>query len=305
MMDVGRPARREPALRRGHAISALACCCRLLNAMLDERYPARFADPSAIGDLGVRVGEYFEAFFDEAAFLFDIAACRGLPEEPARTVQDAFAVLMDSETVHNVKGGHVPWPEWYTGHIGDDIIQLFDESHARAVNPGNDTTIADLFSRAYRFLRRITMIAQDQEETVSTYILDIMPDAVRFSLESVVDYEKMAFNKPWMSIVERYAVYRHKLAKELGVTERTLANYERTGKTPKSGYWPTPLNPDDGPGKKYYDPMHTLKALSALPKDFSKATRVDDIIGKLMSNKLASKIAPKPVKVEPEEKETE
>lgn len=273
--------------------------------MLDERYPVRFVNPSAAGDLGVRVEKHFEAFFDEAAFLFDVAVCRGLPEEPTRTVRGVFAMLMDSETVQNVKGGHMPWAEWYTGHVGDDIIPLFDESHAKAVNPGNDPAIAEMFSRAHRFLERIRTIAQGEENTVSTYILDLMPDAVRFSLESVVDYEKMAFDKPWMSIVERYAVYRHKLAKELGVTERTLANYERTGKTPKSGYWPKPLNPDDGPGKKYYDPMHTLKALSALPNDFSKATRVDDIIGKLMGNKLASKIAPKPVKVEPEEEEAE
>ncbi|MCC8108177.1 MAG: hypothetical protein LIQ30_03840 [Planctomycetes bacterium] len=297
MVAIGRPARREPALRRGAAYEAVACCCRLLNAMLDERYPDRIADPSVLGDLSARVKEMHEAFFEKAAFLFDVALLRGLKEEPTQSLMDAFDRLADSETVHNVNGGHEPWRDWYTVHFGDYRIgDLFDEKHAEAVNPANDPALTELFARVYTFMQRIESIIRSEEETVSTYILDIMPDVLRLSLEGSIDYEKMAYDKPWMSIAEEYGVYRHKLAKELGKTERSLANYERAGKTPKSSYWPKPLNPEDGPGKKYYNPMHVLKALSALPEDFSKATRVSEVIAKLMGNKLASKIPHKPKK---------
>ena len=303
MVAIGRPARREPDLRRGAAFKAMESCGRLLEAILGERFPERIP---GVFDPAVLVGDAHEAFFEEAAFLFDIAMLRGLKEEPTQSVRDAFALLLERETPNTADGRHIPWLDWSPAFIGSvHIAALFDEAHARAVNPDADQAMTDLFSRTHKFLQRIELIIECREETVSTYILDLMPEAVRVSIEGSIDYEKMAFDKPWMSIVECFGVYRHKLAKELGVTERTLANYERAGKTPKGGYWPAPLNPDDGPGKKYYDPMHALKALSALPQDFSKATRVDDIIVKLMNNKLASKITPKSPKAEPEEEEIE
>ncbi len=80
----------------------------------------------------------------------------------------------------------------------------------------------------------------------------------------------------------------------LGISDKTLSNYEKDGKTPKGTFWPSPLNPDDKHNKKYYDPLKVLEALTALPKNFGKHTKVADVIVMLMNNKLASKIVQKP-----------
>ncbi len=142
MVDIGRPARREPALRRGAAYEAVACCCRLLNAMLDERYPDRIADPSVLGDLSAKVKEMHEAFFEKAAFLFDVALLRGLKEEPTQSLMDAFDRLADSETVHNVNGGREPWRDWYTVNFGDYRIgDLFDQNHTPKVLPSHQSCL--------------------------------------------------------------------------------------------------------------------------------------------------------------------
>ena len=320
MVGIGRPPRLEPDLRRSAAFEAMACLCRLLNAMLDERFPERVAFPD---DLAVRVTEAYGAFFEEASFLFDIAACRDLKEEPTRCIYDAFALLVGSETVHNVNGGHEPWEKWYTVHLGDvNIPSLFDERNATVVNPGGDPSIAEMFARARNFLHRIELIVNGEEEIVSTSIMDLMPEAVRLSLEGATacgkeeaeaepepqaaNNEKAAFERPWMLVTEGYGVYRHYLAKAFGLSNRTLTNYEKDGKTSAGTFWPSPLNPGTASAKKYYDPLKVLEALTTLPKDFSKSTRVDDIIARLMNGELSSKIpvnVPKKLKKETEEEE--
>ncbi|MDR1535785.1 MAG: hypothetical protein LBU64_11945 [Planctomycetota bacterium] len=311
MVEIGRPPRLEPALRLGAAFDAMDCLCRLLNAMLDERFPERVVFP---GDLAAKVTEARDAFFEEASFLFDISACRGLKEEPTQSLCDAFALLIDNETVHNVNGGHEPWQMWYTVHFGDARIPtLFDEKYAKAVNPSDDPAIAEMFARARNFLHRIELIIKGEEETASTYILDLMPEAIRLSLEGVatpekkeaVKNEKAAFERPWMLVTEGYGVYRHRLAKELGLSGRTLTNYEKDGKTSAGTVWPSPLNPGNTLIKKYYDPLKALDALAALPKDFSKHTKVDDIIARLMDGKLSSKIPPTVPKKPKKETEAE
>ena len=344
MIELGRPPRLEPDLRRGAAFGAMACLCRLLNAMLDERFPERVASP---GDLAARVAEAHAAFFEEASFLFEIAECRGLKEEPTQSIRDAFALLVGSETVHNVKGGHEPWEEWYTVHLGDvNVPSLFDERNANVVNPGGDPAIAEMFARARNFLHRIELIIKCEEEVISTSIMDLMPEAVRLSLEGAaacgkeeadtdpdpavepepqvapepqaepepqvetesqaVDNEKAVFQRPWMLVTEGYAVYRHHLAKAFGLSNRTLTNYEKDGKTPAGTFWPSPLNSGFASVKKYYDPIKVLEALTALPKGFRKRIRVDEMIAALMGGELSSKIpvmVPKKPKKETEEEE--
>ena len=286
MLELGRPARLEPVLRRTMASEAIEYCCCMLNRMIYERFPQR-----------LHYGEFRdwrEEFFDAAAFLFDIAICRGLPEEPTNSVCVAFNALLDSETVHNVHGGHAPWMDWFTVHYGNEFIyQLFDSDHAETANPTNDPELAEAFFRAHTLLVRIDKIRRWQEEPVSTYILDIMPKAIRLSLESAFDYTTAAHDRPWLHVTEQYAVYRYRLADALGNSDKTLSNYEKDGKTPKGTLWPSPLNPNDKHNKKYYDPLKVLEALTALPKDFSKHTPVADIIAALMNNKFASKIVPK------------
>ena len=95
-----------------------------------------------------------------------------------------------------------------------------------------------------------------------------------------------------MMVTEEFVVYRSRLSAELGLSNKTLSNYEKDGKTTKGTFWPSPLNPGDTHEKKYYDPVKVLEALTALPKDFSKRTKVDDIIAMLMDGKLSSKILP-------------
>lgn len=293
MLEIGRPPRLEPAMRRAAAREANKRCCVMLNAMVDERFPHRIANPSALGALAARVAKMQEAFFEEAAFLFDIAACRGLREEPTQSVRDAFAFLLDSETVHNTRGWHEAWESWHTGRFGDDhIFLLFDQSHAESVKSPKDPDTAATFFRAFELLKRINTIALHVEDPVSTSIMDIMPEAIRLSLASAVDYKKAAFERPWMMVTEEYAVYRCRLSDELGFSNKTLSNYEKDGKTSKGTFWPAPLNPGDRHGTKYYDPMKVLEALTLLPKDFSRRTRVDDIIAMLLDGKLSSKILP-------------
>ncbi len=291
MVEIGRPARLEPALRRTAAWNANRHCCQMLNIMVDERFPDRLSS----GDLQ----KSREAFFEEAAFLFDIAAFRGLEEEPTQSVCNAFAALLDSDTVHNVDGGHEPWADWYTVHFGGDhICQLFDSSHAEAVNSNNNQELTQAFFRAHALLERIyTIIHEVVKNPVSTYIMDIMPKAIQFSLEGALDYTTAIPERPWLLVTEQYVVYRHRLSDVLGISDKTLSNYEKEGKTPKGTFWPSPLNPDDKHNKKYYDPMKVLEALTALPPEkFGKGMAVADIIAMLMNNKLASKIAPKPPK---------
>ena len=91
---------------------------------------------------------------------------------------------------------------------------------------------------------------------------------------------------------EGYGVYRYKLSKELGCTNKTLQNYERDGRTSKGAYWPTPLNPHDKHSQKFYDPADVVKALTALPANFSGKTPVEEILSKLMNNQLSSAIPP-------------
>ena len=292
MVEIGRPARLEPALRRTAAWNANRSCCQMLNAMIDERFPHRLSS----GD----VQELREAFFEETAFLFDITAFRGLAEEPTQSVCNAFAALLDSDTVHNVNDGHEPWADWYTVHFGDgQIYQLFDSSHAEAVNPNKNQTLAETFFRAHALLKRIHTITHEfVEDPVSTYIMDIMPKAIQFSLEGALDYTTATHERPWLLVTEQYVVYRHRLSDLLGISDKTLSNYEKDGKTPKGTFWPSPLNPNDKHNKKYYDPLKVLEALTALPpaEKFGKRMAVADIITMLMNNKLASKLTPKPPK---------
>lgn len=289
MLEIGRPARLEPALRSSTASEARQYCCRMLNSMIKERFPERL-------NYGV-FQDWREKFFEAAAFLFDIAVCRGLPEEPTNSVCVAFNALLDSDTVHNVHGGHEPWVEWFSVHYGDDYIhELFDTVHAEAANPSKNQEVAEAFFRAHALLERIHKISRHQEEPVSTYILNILPRVVQLSLESAFDYTTAAHERPWLLVTEQYVVYRNRLMNELGVSNKTLSKYEKDGKTTKGTFWPSPLNPDDTHNKKYYDPLKVLEALTALPKNFSKHTAVEDIIAALMNNKLASKITPKPPK---------
>jgi len=108
-----------------------------------------------------------------------------------------------------------------------------------------------------------------------------------------------------MLVTEGYGVYRHHLAKALGRSNRTLTNYEKEGKTSAGTFWPLPLNPGITSDKKYYDPLKVLEALTALPKDFGKHARVDDIIALLMKGELSSKIPPKVPKQPKKETEEE
>ena len=207
MVAIGRPPRLEPSMRCGAARRANGACCMMLNAMVDERFPQRIANPSALGDLTVRVTEMQEAFFEEAAFLFDIAACRGLREEPTQSVRDAFALLLDDEAVHNVRGGHEAWMDWYTVHFSEDnIFLLFDRDHAEAVNPTKARNTADTFFRAFELLKRIHAIALLDESPESTSIMDIMPEGVRISMATSGDYRKQAFERRWMMVPEEVVV---------------------------------------------------------------------------------------------------
>ncbi len=309
MLEIGRPPRLDMAWRRHAAATAIKACCCMFDAILNERFPKRIAWPK---ELAAKVEKARAEFYEEVAFLFDIAMCYGLQEEPTQSVYNAFLILLESDTVQNVRGGHEFWDTWFTVHFGDiNIYRLFDQEHAAAVNPDNDPDISAMFFRAHELLRRLNNVAYHVEDPISTYILDIMPEAIRLSLEGgVIQPEKtgknttlepVKYDRPWLLMSEGYVVYRYRLADALGLSDKTLSNYEKESKSIKGTFWPSPCNPSDRHGKKYYDPLKVLEALSSLPKDFSKNEPVDDIIGLLMSNKLSSKLPPKrPKKVKKE-----
>lgn len=320
MLEIGRPPRLERAWRRPAAYDAIQMCCHMLDAILNERFPKRIAWPE---ELAAKVEKERDEFYEEVAFLFDIAAFRGLQEEPTQSVYTAFLRLLESDTVHNVQGGHEYWDTWFAVHFGDfDIYRLFDKEHAAAVNPDNDPDIAAMFFRAYELLRRLNIIAYHVEDPISTDIIDIMPEVIRLSLaggtihtpatsvepsipaDPVTPIEPVSpvkYDKPWLLMSEGYVVYRYRLADALGLSKRTLYTYEKNGKSIEETFWPSPINPDDRHGEKYYDPLKVLDALSALPNDFSKKASMTEIIDNLMNNKLSSKLAPKkPKKVKKE-----
>lgn len=298
MLEIGRPPRLEDAWRHWSARKARGLCCQWLHAILDERFPKRVAWPR---ELAARTERLRGEFYDEVAFLFDVAIFQGLQEEPTQSVYNAFLKLLESDQVINVLDIHEPWEEWYAVHFGDyEIHKLFDTEHAATVNSNNDPATTAMFYRAYELLRRINDIENRRADPITTNIMDIMPEEIRFSLVGSSSYEsapaketgqeKVTYQRPWLLVTEEYVVYRYRLADELGLSDKALSNYEKAGSTTKGTPWPSPLNPRDTHSKKYYDPLKVLDTLTKLPKDFSKNIPIDDIIAKLMNNKLASKI---------------
>lgn len=291
MLELGRPPRLDSAWRTISARDANRLCSLMLTAILDERFPTRVAWPK---DLVGKVVKLQNDFFEEAAFLFDIATCRGLPEEPTQSVFNAFLKLLESDTVHNVKDGYEVWETWYPVHWGEyRLYTLFDEQNAKAVNPKNDPAITAMFYRAYELMHRIHIIECYQEDPICLDVMYIMPEVVRFCLQGTPNIENVTYQRPWLLVTEQYVVYRHHLAKELGYSYRRLQDFERDGATKKRIPWPKPLNPEGKHDKKYYDPLEVLDLLTRLPKDFSGHTPIDNIIEKLMKNHLATKITPK------------
>lgn len=291
--------------RRNTAFNAVDNCVKMLNTVLDCRFPERVAFPNP-HDLDITMKHYLEEFYKHTALLFDIARYWGRATEPTHSVYMAFQLLIESNSVRNVWSGHEPWSEWYVLHLGRErLYQLFDESRAKTVNPDKSREISELFARAHGLLHRLHKILTWDESPVTTSIIDIMPKVICDSPASIAEpapaknktmakdiKEKMIFQRPWLVATEGYGVYRYRLAKELGCTNKTLQNYERDGRTSKDTYWPTPLNRHDKHRQKFYDPADVVKALTALTADFSGKTPVKEILFKLMNNQLSSVIPP-------------
>ncbi len=319
--DYRTPMRLASDLRKNAAKKANSWCLDLIDHIITKKYPTR--KTMTPDEVDKKIEMLYNSLSEELEFLFDITQFYNLPENPVRSIYNAFSSIVECNNIriHDNKV-IIDWEENHLAYLQHyELYKLFNEKNKKAAIkqaykgrkrrecPAIRAEMLSFFYIAYEILQRVNTIKNKQESPISTCIMEIMPYDIQVSLVGSSDInfimpeknpntldiydptKDQKYNNPRLYHLEGFIIYRKDIARELELTPRTLHSYEKRGLTSASTYWPPLLKYKKGSSSAFYDPQKLIEAITQLPQIFN-GVNTEVILNKILSG-LLSKKAPK------------